>query len=116
MTRLAATSPVATRHRPPDSSVTARAMRACPSTSSACVGSSIQYGSTSTSTAIAAIASSTSQTWLASIISNASGPISARMIRARRRSSSSRPPTFIFIARQPRAYASRVSARTCSSG
>ena len=38
------------------------------------------------------------------------------MIRARRTSSSIGPPTFIFIARQPSAYAARVSARTFSSG
>jgi hypothetical protein len=54
-------------------------------------------------------------TWLASIISRASGPISSRMMYARRTSSSIGPPTFIFIARQPSAHACCVSALTCSS-
>jgi hypothetical protein len=66
--------------------------------------------------AMLAIASSTSQTWLASIMSSASGPISSRMMRARRTSSSIGPPTFIFTAVQPSATAARVSARTFSSG
>ena len=51
---------------------------------------------------IAAIASSTPQTWLASIISTPSGP-SARRIRPARRSSESRSaPTFIFTWREAR--------------
>ena len=65
--------------------------------------------------AIQSIASSTSQRWLASTASIASGPISSRTIRARRRSSSTSAPTFILKRVQPSASASRQSRRILSS-
>ena len=59
-------------------------MRAWPSTSSGLVGSSIHHGSKRCERAPSqAIASSTSQTWFASIIRTPSRPIAARMIAAR---------------------------------
>ena len=60
--------------------------------SSGLVGSSIQYGSNSASRRIHSIASPTPQRWFASTASIASGPISSRTIRARRRSSSTSAP------------------------
>ena len=73
ITRLWTCSPVATRI-----GAIARAIAAWPSTSSGLVGSSIHHGSNRPSTRIASIASPTSQTWFASIISFESSPISSR--------------------------------------
>ena len=55
---------------------TARAIRAWPRMSSGLVGSSIHHGSNSASAWVRSIASSTSHTWLASIIRKRSEPIS----------------------------------------
>ena len=110
ITRLWTCSPVATRI-----GATARAIAACPRMSSGEVGSSIQYGSNSASRAIQAIASSTPQRWFASTAIIASGPISSRTIRARRRSSSTSAPTLSLNRVQPSASASRHSRRILSS-
>ena len=110
MTRFWQCSPVATWI-----GAMARAIVAWPNTSSGLVGSSIQKGSNSASRFMLAIASPTSQTWLASIINRRSGPISSRTMRARRTSSSIFWPTFIFTCDQPAETASRHSARTFSS-
>ena len=56
-------------------------MRAWPSTSSGLVGSSIHQGSNAASRAIDSIASSTPQTWFASIMSLPSGPSASRISR-----------------------------------
>ena len=63
-----------------------------------------------------AIASSTSQTWFASIISFLSGPISSLMMDALRASSSRSRPTFILTWPQPSATASRLRRLIFSSG
>jgi hypothetical protein len=62
-----------------------------------------------------AIASSTSQRWLASIAIIASGPISARTMRARRRSSSRSAPTFSLKLVQPRPTPRGTGRRILSS-
>src|ERR1017187_7637802 len=78
ITRFCTCSPVATRI-----GAISRRMRACPSTSSGLVGSSIHHGSYLPRTAIAAIASSTPQAWLASIINTPSIPSTSRIRAAR---------------------------------
>ena len=110
MTRLWQCSPVATR----TGATSARTIM-WPRMSSGLVGSSIQYGSTTDSARTLAIASGTSHTWLASSIRSRIGPISSRMIWARRRSSGRSRPTFILNASHPSAIASRHRARILSS-
>ncbi len=110
MTRFWQCSPVAT-----PIGASARAIAAWPSTSSGLVGSSIHQGSKRASSRMCAIASPTSQTWLASIISRRSGPIASRMIVARRMSSARFAPTLILKWVHPSASASRQSARSFSS-
>ena len=106
-TRFWMCSPVATR-----TGAISRRIRAWPRMSSGLVGSSIHQGSCARSVRIAAIASSTPQTWLASIIRIPVGP-SSRRIRAARRSSEARSlPTFIFTCVKPDATASRTSDST----
>ena len=110
MTRFWTCSPVATRI-----GATPRAMAAWPRTSSGLVGSSIQYGSNRARAPIQSIASATSQRWFASIIRRWPGPISSRMIVARRISSARSAPTFCLKAVNPAASASRHSRRIFSS-
>jgi len=69
-------------------------------------GTSIQYGSMGRRRSIHSIAWPTSQRWFASTASIASGPIRSRMIRPRRRSSSTSAPTFILNRVQPSAIPS----------
>ena len=66
---------------------TALATLPWPRMSSGLTGSSIHQGSNREAPATTRIASSTSQTWLASIIRRRSGPISSRTMAQRRRSS-----------------------------
>ena len=106
-------SPVAT---PTPSGSIARAIAACPSTSSGEVGSSIHHGRNRASSRIHAMACGTSQTWFASTISLRSQPISSRMIVRRRTSSARSRPTFTLMCVQPSATASRQRRRILSSG
>ena len=103
-------SPVATA-----TGATARAIAAWPRTSSGLVGSSIQVSPNGARRSIHAIASSTSQAWLASTLSCGASPSASRAIAQRRTSSSTSAPTFSLTCLKPSSSASATSRRSLSS-
>jgi hypothetical protein len=86
---------------------TASRILRCPSISSGLVGSSTNQGSAKARSRIQSIASSTSQTWLASTICLSSGPTVRRAIVSRRLSSVRSRPTYIWMCRNSACTASR---------
>ena len=83
--------------------------------SSGLVGSSTHQTSYGVSASIQAIASATSQRWLASIAIRMSGPTASRASRIRRMSSSRSAPTFSLIWVNPSATASWHSRTSFAS-
>ena len=110
MTRLWTCSPVA---RPIGS--TAPAMRACPSTSSGLVGSSIQNGSNRLSSSVRPICFVDVPDLICVHQQEAFVPDLLAEIAARRKSSDGSRPTFIFTWVQPSATAFRHRCLTFSS-